>query len=63
MANNTVNEWSDDEDDWVFEIDEQNILPEIIANNTLNEWSDDEDDWVFEIDEQNILPDSLLTIR
>ena len=53
MANNTLNEWSDDEDDWVFEIDEQNILPEIIANNTLNEWSDDEDDWVFEIDEQN----------
>ena len=45
MANNTLNEWSDDEDDWVFEIDEQ--------NNTLNEWSDDEDDWVFEIDEQN----------
>ena len=45
MANNTLNEWSDGEDDWVFEIDEQ--------NNTLNEWSDGEDDWVFEIDEQN----------
>ena len=53
MANNTLNEWSDGDDDWVFEIDEQNILQ---ANNTLNEWSDGEDDWVFEIDEQNILP-------
>ena len=54
MANNTLNEWSDGDDDWVFEIDEQNILP----NNTLNEWSDGEDDWVFEIDEQNILPNN-----
>ena len=54
MANNTLNEWSDDDDDWVFEIDEQNIL------NTLNEWSDGEDDWVFEIDEQNILPNNTL---
>ena len=49
MANNTLNEWSDGDDDWVFEIDEQNFLP----NNTLNEWSDGDDDWVFEIDEQN----------
>ena len=56
MANNTLNEWSDGDDDWVFEIDEQNILP----NNTLSEWSDGEDDWVFEIDEQNILPNNTL---
>ena len=56
MANNTLNEWSDGDDDWVFEIDEQNILP----NNTLNEWSDGDDDWVFEIDEQNILPNNTL---
>ena len=56
MANNTLNEWSDGDDDWVFEIDEQSILP----NNTLNEWSDGDDDWVFEIDEQNILPNNTL---
>ena len=56
MANNTLNEWSDGDDDWVFEIDEQSILP----NNTLNEWSDGDDDWVFEIDEQSILPNNTL---
>ena len=56
MANNTLNEWSDGDDDWVFEIDEQNFLP----NNTLNEWSDGDDDWVFEIDEQNFLPNNTL---
>ena len=56
MANNTLNEWSDGDDDWVFEIDEQDILP----NNTLNEWSDGDDGWVFEIDEQNILPNNTL---
>ena len=56
MANNTLNKWSDGDDDWVFEIDEQSILP----NNTLNEWSDGDDDWVFEIDEQSILPNNTL---
>ena len=56
MANNTLGEWSDGDDDWVFEIDEQSILP----NNTLGEWSDGDDDWVFEIDEQSILPNNTL---
>ena len=56
MANNTLGEWSDGDDDWVFEIDEQNFLP----NNTLGQWSDGDDEWVFEIDEQNILPNNTL---
>ena len=39
--NNTLNEWSDGEDDWIMDIDE---------NNTLGEFSDGEDDWVRELD-------------
>ena len=31
--NNTLDEWSDGEDDWVWDINE---------NNTLGEWSDGE---------------------
>ena len=49
MSNNTLGEWSDGDDDWVFEIEESVFLPQ----NTLGEWSDGDDDWVFEIDEQN----------
>ena len=51
MATNTLGEWSDGEDDWIFEIDESAFLPQSIPTNTLGEWSDGEDDWVFEIDE------------
>ena len=44
--NNTLNEWSDGEDDWIRDIDE---------NNTLGEFSDGEDDWIVDIDESNTL--------
>ena len=46
MANNTLNEWSDDDDDWVFEINEN-----VWNTNTLGEFSDGEDDFVLEMDE------------
>ena len=39
--NNTLEEWSDGEDDWVWDINE---------NNTLGEWSDGEDDMVWNVD-------------
>ena len=42
--NNTLNEWSDGEDDWIRDINE---------NNTLGEFSDGEDDWIMDIDESN----------
>ena len=41
---NTLGEWSDGDDDRVWEIDE----------NTLGEWSDGDDDWVWEIDENTL---------
>ena len=46
MATNTLGEFSDGEDDFVFEIDEN-----VWNTNTLGEFSDGEDDFVFEIDE------------
>ena len=39
--NNTLNEWSDGEDDWVWDINE---------NNTLGEWNDGEDDMIRGVD-------------
>ena len=60
MNNNTLGEWSDGEDEWVFEIDESLFIPQPIPTNTLGEFSDGEDDWVFEIDEQNFLPNNTL---
>ena len=53
MANNTLGEWSDGDDDWIFEIDESTFLPQ---PNTPGEWSDGDDDWIFEIDESTCLP-------
>ena len=41
---NTLGEWSDGDDDWIWEIDE----------NTLGEWSDGDDDWIWEIDENTL---------
>ena len=41
MAENTLDEWSDGEDDWVWDVD---------LNNTLDEWSDGEDDWIWDVD-------------
>ena len=46
MTTNTLGEFSDGEDDWVFEINEN-----AWNTNTLGEFSDGEDDFVFEIDE------------
>ena len=44
--NNTLGEFSDGEDTWVWDINE---------NNTLEEWSDGEDTWVWDINENNTL--------
>ena len=41
MDENTLSEWSDGEDDWVWDSD---------LNNTLDEWSDGEDDWIWDVD-------------
>ena len=59
MATNTLGEFSDGEDDFVFEIDEslwnnKDDEDEVLnqtTTNTLGEFSDGEDDFVFEIDE------------
>ena len=37
MADNTLGEWSDGDDSWIFEVDE----------NTLGDWSDCEDDEII----------------
>ena len=56
MANNTLGEWSDGEDDWIWEIDESTFLPETKTTNTLGEWSDSEDDELIRnINEEEIL--------
>ena len=44
MERNTLGEWSDDDDDWIWDVDE----------NTLGEWSDDDDDWIWDIDENTL---------
>ena len=50
--NNTLGEWSDGEDDWIFEIDEGAILQEV----NKGEWSNSEDDELIRnIDEEVIL--------
>ena len=66
MAHNTLGEWSDGDDSWIFEVDE-NTLGEWsdgddswifeVDENTLGEWSDGDDSWIFEVDE-NALDDS-----
>ena len=56
MANNTLGEWSDGEDDWIWEIDESTFLTETKPANTLGEWSDSEDDELIRnINEEEIL--------
>ena len=61
MTTNTLGEWSDGDDDWIWEIDESTFLPETIATNTLGEFSDGEDDWIWEIDESTFLPETIAT--
>ena len=46
MERNTLGEWSDDDDDWIWDINEN--------MNTLGEWSDDDDDWILDIDENTL---------
>ena len=46
MAENTLGEWSDGEDDWIWDTD---------LNNMLEEWSDGEDVWIWDINENNTL--------
>ena len=45
MERNTLGEWSDNDDDWILDINE----------NTLGEWSDDDDDWIWDIDENTLM--------
>ena len=63
MATNTLGEFSDGEDDFVFEIDESlwnnNEALNQTGRNTLGEFSDGEDDFVFEIDENVWNPNTL----
>ena len=44
MERNTLGEWSDNDDDWLWDINE----------NTLGEWSDADDDWIWDIDENTL---------
>ena len=61
MSSNTLGEFSDGEDDWIWEIDESTFLPETKTTNTLGEFSDGEDDWIWEIDESTFLPETKTT--
>ena len=72
--NNTLNEWSDGEDDWIFDINENNTpeqdtrirdtySSDIQIEPTLNEWSDGEDDWIFDINENRDTYSSDIQIR
>ena len=45
-----LGEFSDGEDEWIWEIDESVFIPQPVPINTLGEFSDGEDDWVFEMD-------------
>ena len=60
MANNTLGEWSDGEDDWIFEIDEDEILHGLNDNGDLtpdiDEWSNSQDDELI----RNINEDEIL---
>ena len=52
MANNTIGEWSDGEDEWIFEIDEDEILRRLDEG----EWNNTQDDELIRnIDEEEIL--------
>ena len=51
MNSNTLGEWSDGDDDWIFDIDEGNNMD----SNTLGEWDDPEtDDIIRNVDEGDI---------
>ena len=60
MSNyNTLGEWSDGEDEWIFEINEHEVLQEFNKSNTedgSDEWSNSEDDELI----RNINEDEIL---
>ena len=45
MDRNTLGEWGDGDDDWIWDVDE----------NTLWEWSDGDDDRIWDVDESTLL--------
>ena len=68
MDANTLGEWSDGDDDWIWDVDESDLWewsdPEAghinisrasdnMDANTLGEWSDGDDDWVWDVDESD----------
>ena len=56
MATNTLGEFSDGEDEWIWEINESAFAPQTISTNTLGEFSDGEDDDVIRsINEDEVL--------
>ena len=69
MDENTLGEWSDGNDDWIWDIDESTLpnwsnpeADDIIRNmnldeNTLGEWSDGNDDWIWDVDESDLRSD------
>ena len=40
---NALGEWSDSDDDWIWDVEEK--------KNTLGEWSDSNDDWIWDVKE------------
>ena len=44
MTENTLGEWSDGNDDWIWDVNE----------NTLGEWSDGNDDWIWDVNENTL---------
>ena len=51
MDNNTLGEWSDSDDDWIFEMDENLCGPDV-----SDEWSDrEEDELIRSINEEVFL--------
>ena len=50
---NTLGEWSDGDDDWIWEIDENTLMMKI-HENTLGEWSDSDDDEIIRNVDENI---------
>ena len=56
MSANTLGEWSDGEDDWIFEIDEDEILRRLNDDGDEGEWNNSEDDELI----RNINVDEIL---
>ena len=59
MVENMLGEWSDGDDDWIWEIDDlrEQSNDESAEVNTLGEWSDGNDDWIWDVDESDLRSD------